>query len=46
MKIATHVVDDVKLAAELAKIPGLAGLPTLPPGFTNPLQPPAKDKPK
>ena len=38
MKVVTHVVDDVKLATELAKIPGLGGLPNIP-GLTNNQQP-------
>ncbi len=35
MKVVTHVVDDVKLATELAKIPGMGGLPNIP-GLTPP----------
>jgi general secretion pathway protein I len=30
MKITTHMVDDVKLAASLAAIPGVGGLPNIP----------------
>jgi general secretion pathway protein I len=50
MKVVTHLVDDVKLATELAKIPGLGGLPNIPgltpPGTTPPAETPPTENPK
>lgn len=44
IKVATHLVDDVKLATELAKIPGMGSLPNIP-GLTPPGQTPPGQTP-